>query len=136
VNFDYDQSSRALSVSDDDYLAITCLNSLLTLAESRWVGCCSLNWHSEFGQYLPAGVTIQFQWLRYPVTQPNVRYSASKLTIWPLHYGQEPPDETKVPMATVQPIAGVGCGEFRNRTNRERFGARCLPYPTALSADV
>jgi hypothetical protein len=35
-------------------------------------------------------------------------------------------------MANVQPKAGVGCGEFTNRTNRERCGARCLPHPIEL----
>lgn len=33
-------------------------------------------------------------------------------------------------MATVCPKAIVGCGEFTNRTARERCGARCLPHPT------
>jgi hypothetical protein len=28
--------------------------------------------------------------------------------------------------------AGVGCGEFTNRTNRKRCGARCLLPPTEL----
>jgi hypothetical protein len=32
-------------------------------------------------------------------------------------FGQNRPDETKVPMANIQPKAGVGCDEFINRAN-------------------
>jgi len=49
-----------------------------------------------------------------------------------LGIGQKPPDGTKVPMTNIQPKAAVGCGEFTNRTNRERCASRCSAHPTTL----
>jgi len=50
--------------------------------------------------------------------------------------GQKPSDGIEVPMTNVQPKAAVGCGEFTNRTNRERCASHREAHPKALKAKI